>query len=104
MEWVDGRVFWEPTLPEQTKAERFAIYDAMNEVFAELHKVDHQKVGLAEFGRPGNYFARQISRWSKQYKASETETIPEMDRLLEWLPENIPAGDETTLVHGDYRR
>ncbi len=103
MEWVDGRVFWEPTLPEQSKAERFAIYDAMNQVFAELHKVDYQAVGLGDFGRPGNYFARQISRWSKQYKASETEVIPEMDRLIQWLPENIPASDETALVHGDYR-
>jgi aminoglycoside phosphotransferase (APT) family kinase protein len=103
MEWVDGRVFWEPTLPEQSKAERFAIYDAMNEVFAELHKVDYEKVGLGDFGRPGNYFARQISRWTKQYRASETEKIPEMERLIEWLPANIPPGDETALVHGDYR-
>jgi len=103
MEWVDGRVFWEPGLPGLEKAERWAVYDAMNEVLAELHKVDYRAVGLADFGRPGNYFARQISRWSKQYRASETESIPAMDRLIEWLPENIPPGDETTVVHGDYR-
>lgn len=103
MEWVQGRVFWEPTLPGMSKAERWAVYDAMNEVLAALHSVDYEAVGLSEFGRPGNYLARQISRWSKQYKASETEAIPEMDRLMEWLPENIPGGDETVVVHGDYR-
>ena len=103
MEWVDGRVFWEPGLPGLSRAQRLAVYDAMNEVLAELHKVDHEAVGLEGFGRPGNYFARQISRWSKQYKASETETIEAMDRLIEWLPENIPPGDETSVVHGDYR-
>jgi aminoglycoside phosphotransferase (APT) family kinase protein len=103
MQWVDGRVFWEPGLPGLSKTERHAVYDAMNRVLAALHKVDYEAVGLGGFGRPGNYFARQISRWSKQYKASQTETIEAMDRLIEWLPENIPAGDETTVVHGDYR-
>ncbi len=103
MEWVDGRVFWEPTLPGLSKAERGAVYDAMNEALAALHKVDYGAAGLAEFGRVGDYCARQIARWSKQYKASETETIPAMDRLIEWLPENIPGPDETTVVHGDYR-
>ena len=103
MEWVDGRVFWEPTLPELTPSERWQVYDAMNEALAQLHQVDYAAVGLAEFGRPGNYFARQISRWSKQYRASETEPIEAMDRLMEWLPENIPPSDETTVVHGDYR-
>jgi aminoglycoside phosphotransferase (APT) family kinase protein len=103
MEWVDGRVFWEPTLPGLSRPQRGAVYDAMNEVLAELHKVDYAAAGLGEFGRSGNYCARQISRWSKQYKASETETIEAMDRLIEWLPENIPGADETTVVHGDYR-
>ena len=103
MECVDGRVFWEPTLPGLSKAERRAVYDAMNEVLAALHTVDYAAVGLGDFGRPGNYVARQISRWTKQYRASETETIPEMDRLIEWLPETIPEDDETAVVHGDYR-
>ncbi|MDP6707339.1 MAG: phosphotransferase [Alphaproteobacteria bacterium] len=103
MEWVEGRVFWEPTLPGLSKAERGAVYDAMNEVLAELHKVDYEAVGLGDFGRPGDYCARQISRWTKQYKASETEKIEAMERLIEWLPENIPGPDETTVVHGDYR-
>jgi aminoglycoside phosphotransferase (APT) family kinase protein len=84
-------------------AERGAIYDEMNRVIAALHKVDYQAIGLADYGKPGNYFARQIGRWSKQYQASETEKIAAMDNLIAWLPNNIPAGDETAIVHGDYR-
>ena len=103
MDCVDGRIFWEPRLPDMEPKERFAIYDSMNETFARLHTVDYEKLGLGDFGKPGNYFARQIGRWSKQYLASQTEKVPEMDRLLEWLPATIPAGDETTIVHGDYR-
>jgi len=103
MDCVDGRILWEPTLPELEPDERGAIYDAMNETLARLHQVDYEAIGLADFGKPGNYFARQIGRWSKQYKLSETGSIEEMDRLMEWLPENIPPGDETTIVHGDYR-
>ncbi len=103
MEFVDGRVLWDQTLPEMSTAERSAIYDEMNRVIATLHSVDAAAVGLADFGKPGNYFARQISRWSKQYKMSETEPIEAMDRLIEWLPQHIPPGDETTIVHGDYR-
>lgn len=103
MGYVDGRVLWGPALPAMDNAERAAIYDEMNRVIAALHRVDYAAVGLAEFGKPGNYFARQIARWSKQYRASETEPIDAMDRLIAWLPENIPASDETTLVHGDYR-
>src|SRR5438045_6195916 len=75
----------------------------MNRVIAALHRVDSGAIGLADYGRAGNYFARQIARWTKQYRASETETIDAMERLIEWLPEHIPASDETTLVHGDYR-
>ncbi len=103
MDFADGRIFWDPTLPDLEPTERAAVFDAMNRIIAALHSVDHEAVGLGDFGRPGNYFARQIGRWSKQYVASETESIPAMDRLMEWLPENIPEGDETTLVHGDYR-
>jgi aminoglycoside phosphotransferase (APT) family kinase protein len=103
MDYVEGRIFWDPTLPELEKGQRWAIYDAMNAVIAALHKVDYQAIGLGDFGKPGNYFARQIDRWTKQYRASETEKIEAMDRLMEWLPRNLPADDETTIVHGDYR-
>ncbi len=110
MEYVAGRVLWDPTLPGMTPPERTAIYDEMNRVLAALHSVDVQAVGLADYGRPGNYFERQIGRWSKQYLASRCdalEPIPEMERLIEWLPAHIPASarDErlVSIVHGDYR-
>jgi aminoglycoside phosphotransferase (APT) family kinase protein len=103
MEFVDGRVLWDQSLPGMSRAERAAIYDEMNRVLAALHTTDYAAIGLAGFGKPGNYFARQIGRWSKQYQASETEKIEAMDRLIEWLPGNVPPGDETTIVHGDYR-
>ncbi|MBI1238875.1 MAG: phosphotransferase [Alphaproteobacteria bacterium] len=103
MECVEGRIIWEPTIPGITREHRAAIYDAMNATLARLHMLDYQKIGLTEFGRPGNYFARQISRWSKQYVASVTETIEAMDKLMAWLPEHIPADDSVSIVHGDYR-
>ncbi len=107
MEFVQGRVLWDQSLPGMSNAERGAIYDEMNRVIAALHSVDYAACGLAEFGRPGSYFERQIARWSKQYAASVTEPIGEMDRLIEWLPQNIPdsARDSgmTRIVHGDYR-
>lgn len=103
MECVEGRVMWDQSLPDMEPAERRAIYEEMNRVIALLHTVDPIAVGLESFGRPGNYFARQISRWSKQYKISETEKIEAMDRLIEWMPENIPDTEETAIVHGDYR-
>jgi aminoglycoside phosphotransferase (APT) family kinase protein len=103
MDYVPGRVFWDPLLPGAARDERTAIYDAMNGVIAALHSVDPAAVGLADYGRPGNYFARQIDRWSRQYQASETEPIPAMHRLIEWLPHNIPPGDATGIVHGDFR-
>lgn len=105
MEFVSGRVLWDQALPDMTPAERGAIYDEMNRVIAALHSVDYKAIGLADYGKPGNYFQRQIERWSKQYKLSETESIPAMDQLIEWLPNHIPAdADElTTIVHGDYR-
>jgi aminoglycoside phosphotransferase (APT) family kinase protein len=104
MDFVDGRVLWDQSLPGMTPAERGAIYAEMNRVIAALHKVDYRAIGLEDFGKPGNYFARQIGRWSKQYKASETEHIDAMDRLIEWLPAHIPEDDgATAIVHGDYR-
>ncbi len=107
MEYVEGRVLWDQTLPGMTPAERGAIYDEMNRVIAALHKVDYAARGLAGYGKPGNYFERQIGRWSKQYQASVTQPITEMDRLIDWLPAHIPASarDEglTSIVHGDYR-
>ena len=83
--------------------QRGAVWDELNRVIAQLHGIDYKAVGLEDFGKPGDYVARQVSRWSKQYRASELERIDEMDRLIEWLPANIPAGDETSVVHGDYR-
>ena len=106
MEFMDGRVLWDQALPGMTPAGRGALYDEMNRVIAALHSVDVNAVGLADYGKPGNYFERQIGRWSKQYVASVTQPIPEMDRLIEWLPANIPASaksDLTSIVHGDFR-
>jgi aminoglycoside phosphotransferase (APT) family kinase protein len=111
MDCVDGRIFWEQSLPGIPNEERAAIYDEMNRVIALLHSVDYAAIGLADYGRPGNYFARQIRRWSDQYRASETEKIEAMDNLIEWLPANIPSGDDSVtnsvansaIVHGDYR-
>ncbi|MBV8496445.1 MAG: phosphotransferase [Gammaproteobacteria bacterium] len=103
MSYVAGRNFWDPTLPGMAPAARAAIYDEMNRVMVALHSLDYAAAGLADYGPPGNYFARQIARWSKQYRASETERIQAMERLIGWLPANIPPGEETTLVHGDYR-
>jgi aminoglycoside phosphotransferase (APT) family kinase protein len=103
MEFVDGRVFWDGALPGMATQERAAIYWEMNRVIAALHRVDYGARGLDDYGKPGNYFARQIARWTRQYQASQTETIEAMDRLIAWLPENIPPGDETTIVHGDFR-
>lgn len=103
MDCVEGRVMWDQSLPGMSKAERTAIYDEMNRVIAALHRVDYAAIGLSDYGKPGNYFGRQIGRWSKQYQASETEKIEAMDNLIAWLPGNIPEGEETTIVHGDYR-
>jgi aminoglycoside phosphotransferase (APT) family kinase protein len=103
MDCVDGRVLWDQALPGMTREERAAIWDELNRVIAQLHGIDYRTVGLEDFGKPGAYIARQVSRWSKQYRASELERIDEMDRLIEWLPAHIPAGDETSIVHGDYR-
>lgn len=107
MEFVQGRVLWDQALPGMNKAERGAIYDEMNRVIAALHCVKFADQGLAGYGKPGNYFERQIGRWSKQYTASITQPIEEMDKLMAWLPAHIPAAarDESmvSIVHGDYR-
>src|SRR6201999_1143737 len=108
MEFVEGRVLWDQSLPGMTPAGRAAIYDEMNRVIAALHSVDPAAIGLADYGKPGNYFARQISRWSKQYLASETEPIDAMQLLIEWLPQHIPpdppdGAARISIVHGDYR-
>jgi len=105
MEFVEGRVLWDQSLPGMTPAERSVIYDEMNRVIAALHSVDVAAVGLADYGKPGNYFARQIGRWSKQYVASETEPIEAMTRLIDWLPQHMPeeTGARVSIVHGDYR-
>ena len=110
MDFIEGRVFADPALPGLNNAERGAIYDAMNAVIAALHSVDVQAAGLADYGRPQNYLARQIERWTRQYRASQSEgdgeRIDAMERLIEWLPAHRPQGpeaDETALVHGDFR-
>ncbi|MBB3048511.1 aminoglycoside phosphotransferase (APT) family kinase protein [Litorivivens lipolytica] len=104
MDFVEGRIFWNAALPEQSNSERSAIYDAMNQVLVALHSVDVDAVGLSDYGKPGNYFERQISRWTKQYRASETEKIPAMEKLIQWLEENRPEGDGLVCInHGDFR-
>ena len=103
MDYAEGRVFWDPTLPGLTAAERAAVFDGMNATIAALHQVDYEALGLGGFGKPGNYVARQVARWSKQYRASETETIPAMDALIDWLPAHVPEREYPALVHGDYR-
>ena len=107
MSFVGGRVLWNQALPEATTTERAAIYDEMNRVIAALHRVDVAGAGLADYGRPGNYFERQIGRWAKQYAASVTQPIDAMDRLVQWLPAHMPASarddSRVSVVHGDYR-
>jgi aminoglycoside phosphotransferase (APT) family kinase protein len=104
MAYQPGRHFMVPTLPELSADERGAVFEEMNRVLAALHSVDYQSVGLGDFGRPGSYFARQLGRWTQQYRASETETLPDMDALIAWLEKNQPEDDgRVSLVHGDYR-
>ena len=100
---VPGRVLWDPKLPGFSPADRHALYDDMFDVLARLHAVDPAAVGLGDFGRPGNYFARQIARWTQQYEAARTEEAPAMTSLAAWLPAHIPPGDDTAVVHGDFR-
>ena len=103
MEYVDGTVFWDHMLPKCSPEERALIYKNKNKVIASLHSVDYKKVGLEDYGKSGNYVARQVNTWTRQYLASETENIDEMNKLIEWLPKNIPEDDETSIVHGDFR-
>ncbi|MCH8082701.1 MAG: phosphotransferase [Myxococcales bacterium] len=103
MDYVRGRLLREPTLPDMKPAERRAIYEEIVRVLASLHAVDYEAIGLGDYGKPGNYFGRQINRWSRQYEASKTQEIASMDRLMKWLPENIPDDDTSCIVHGDYR-
>jgi len=103
MEKVDGRILREPELPGMDATQRAAIYDAMNDTLAKMHNVNVDAVGLSDFGKQGNYFERQIGRWTKQYRASETDKVPTMEKLIEWLPENMPKNLETTICHGDFR-
>ncbi len=103
MEMVEGRVLWNGALPEMNDADRRRTYEDKIATLAKLHNTDYAAIGLADYGKAGNYFARQIDRWSKQYKLSETESIDEMNRLIDWLPQTIPPGERTSIVHGDYR-
>jgi aminoglycoside phosphotransferase (APT) family kinase protein len=104
MAHVDGRIFWDPALPDLPRQDRSLIYDAMNEGLAKLHAIDVPAVGLSDYGKPGSYFARQLQRWSEQYRASETARIEDMDRLIVWLGQRVPADDgRVALVHGDWR-
>ena len=103
MDFLDGDLFWDPMIPTMTNRDRTQIYKNKNKTLAKLHSVDYKKIGLEDYGKPGNYVARQVSRWSKQYRASETDNIEAMNNLIDWLQKNIPDDDETTIVHGDYR-
>jgi aminoglycoside phosphotransferase (APT) family kinase protein len=103
MDYVEGRVLWDPALPGMTKAQRAEIWDEQNRVMAWLHTISFREIGLEDFGKPGNYIGRQVERWSKQYRASETQKIESMDRLIDWLPKNIPPEAGTSVVHGDFR-
>jgi len=103
MRHVEGRIFWDCRMPDLNREDRAKIYDSANETLARLHKVDYAAIGLSDYGRPGNYFERQIKRWSGQYEASRTRDIPAMDRLVEWLPRHVPADDGlSSISHGDY--
>jgi aminoglycoside phosphotransferase (APT) family kinase protein len=103
MDMVEGRTIWDGTMPGSNPAERRATYEAMIDTLAALHNTDVETAGLSDFGKPGNYFGRQVDRWTKQYRASETENMPEMERLIEWLPRTLPEQTRTSVVHGDYR-
>ena len=103
MHMVEGRVFWDQTLPAVAREKRRPIFEAEILTLAKLHSYDPEKIGLGDFGRPGNYFSRQVDRWTKQYRASETEKIEEVERLIEWLPKTVPQQERVSVVHGDYR-
>jgi len=103
MELVEGRTFWDASLPLLPLAERRPCYDAMVDTLAALHRLDHEALGLTDFGRPGNFFARQVDRWTRQYRAAQTDDVAEIERLIEWLPRTIPEQTRVSIIHGDYR-
>jgi aminoglycoside phosphotransferase (APT) family kinase protein len=103
MDFVDGRAFWDGAMPDATPAERRAIYESMISALARLHCIDPGAVGLGEYGPPGNYFERQVRRWTKQYRASQTDDLEDVERLIEWLPATLPRQDRVAIIHGDYR-
>ena len=104
MEFIEGRVLWDPALPGMSNQDRTEIFEEMNRVLAALHSVDVDSAGLSDYGKPGNYYERQVGRWTKQYRASEIDSIPEMDQLIDWLPANTPKDDgQVVLAHGDFR-
>ncbi len=103
MEMVDGRTIWDGAMPDLTPEQRRDHYHAMIDTLADLHNTDHEAIGLGDFGRPGNYFERQVGRWTKQYRGAETEHMPAMESLIEWLPRTLPEQTRTSIVHGDYR-
>src|SRR6202163_1344184 len=103
MSMEEGRVFWDPSLPSQPPEARRAIFTSKIETLAKLHPYDPDTIGLSDFGKPGNYFARQVDRWTKQYRASETQHIPEFEKLAEWLPKTVPEQNRVSIVHADYR-
>ena len=103
MEMVEGRTIWDGSMPGATRADRRAHYDAMVDTLAALHNTDHVAAGLGAYGKPGNYFERQVGRWTKQYRAAETERMDSVERLIGWLPRTLPEQTRTSIVHGDYR-
>src|SRR5277367_2637760 len=103
MDMVEGRILWDQTLPQYEPAERHAIFMDKIKTLADLHNTDYEAIGLGDYGKPGNYMGRQVDRWTKQYKASETAFIPEMEKLIDWLPKTLPVQERTSVVHGDYR-
>jgi aminoglycoside phosphotransferase (APT) family kinase protein len=103
MDYVEGRIFWDALLPEVAATERGAVYSEMVRVLAALHSVDYAAVGLGDYGKPGRYVERQVARWTQQYRASQTEKLESMERLMEWLPQHIPDDEQTSIVHGDFR-
>lgn len=103
MDMVEGRILWDQSLPQYEPAERHAIFMAKLKTLADLHNTDVEAVGLGDYGKPGNYMGRQVDRWTKQYRASETVHLPEMEKLIEWLPRTVPVQERTSVVHGDYR-
>ncbi|MGK6355074.1 phosphotransferase family protein [Sphingomonas sp. DT-207] len=103
MDMIEGRTLWDGSLPGMAPAERTALYNAIVDTLAALHAIDHEAIGLGDYGKPGNYFERQVARWTKQYRASQTDDLPEVERLIEWLPRTVPPQTRTSIVHGDFR-